>query len=306
MEGPMVELKDLSKQYGACWAVNRLSLEVPPGTLFGLLGPNGAGKSTTLKMLMGICRPTSGQAKVLGMDAQTESQFIRRRVGFVPEDKSLYSCMKVRDFLRIYGSFFPDWSAVKASELIDHWRIKPGQRIGTLSKGTRAKLMLIAVLSRNPELLLADEPTDGADVETVEEILSLLLRWISNGDRSVILCTHRLDEVERICDRIVLINLGQAVLTGDLDGIRSAYKLIQASGALPMAEIRQWPEVAEATAEGAFARIRTCTQPELVMERLKAYMPAQLEMFDMNLREIYLCAVARQGGNSHGRIETLV
>jgi len=309
MQDPMVELKDLSKQYGASWAVNRLSLQVPPGTLFGLLGPNGAGKSTTLKMLMGICRPTSGRANVLGLDAQSDSLAIRRRVGFIPEDKTLYSSMRVRDFLGIYGSFYPDWNAKKASELLDHWRIKPGQRIGTLSKGTRAKLMLIAVLSRNPELLLADEPTDGADVETVEEILPLLVRWIGNGDRSVILCTHRLDEVERICDRIVLINLGQTVLEGDLDEIRSAYKLIQisgASGTLPLAEIRQWPEVAEATAEGGFARIRTCSRPDEVMQRLRAYSPAQLEIFDMNLREIYLCAVARQKGTSHGRMETLV
>jgi ABC-2 type transport system ATP-binding protein len=306
MEGPMVELKELSKQYGACSAVNRLSLQVPPGTLFGLLGPNGAGKSTTLKMLMGICRPTSGQAKVLGMDAQTDSLVIRRRVGFIPEDKTLYSSMRVRDFLKVYGSFYPDWNATKASELLDHWRIKLEQRIGTLSKGTRAKLMLIAVLSRNPELLLADEPTDGADVETVEEILPLLLRWVSNGDRSVVLCTHRLDEVERICDRIVLINLGQTVLEGDLDEIRTAYKLIQASGNLPVTEIRQWPEVAEATMEGSFARIRTCSRPEQVMERLRAYSPLQLEIFDMNLREIYLCAVARQKGTSHGRMETLV
>ena len=306
MEGPMVELTELSKQYGACSAVNRLSLRVPPGTLFGLLGPNGAGKSTTLKMLMGICRPTAGHAKVLGLDAQAESQAIRRRVGFIPEDKSLYSDMLVRDFLKVYGSFYQDWSAVKASELLDHWRIRPGQRIRSLSKGTRAKLMLIAVLSRNPELLLADEPTDGADVETVEEVLSLLLRWISNGARSVILSTHRLDEVERICDRVVLINLGQTVLDGDLDEIRAAYKLIQASGTLPVAEIRKWPEVAEATVEGSFVRIRTCSQPEQVMERLRAYTPVQLEMFDMNLREIYLCAVARQGGSSRDCIETLV
>jgi ABC-2 type transport system ATP-binding protein len=306
MEGPMVEVKDLSKQYGASPAVNRLSLQVPAGSLFGLLGPNGAGKSTTLKMLMGICRPTSGHANVLGMDAQTESLKIRRRVGFIPEDKSLYSDMIVRDFLKVYGSFYPDWSATKASELLDHWQIRAGQRIRTLSKGTRAKLMLIAVLSRNPELLLADEPTDGMDVETVEEILSLLLRWISNGDRSVILCTHRLDEVERVCDRIALINLGQTVLDGDLDEIRAAYKLIQASGTLPIAEIRKWPEVAEATMEGSFVSIRTCSHPEDVMKRLRAYSPVQFEIFDMNLREIYLCAVERQGGNSHDRIKTLV
>jgi|SRR5579859_1136695 len=306
MEVPMVELNDLSKQYGECRAVNRLSLQVLPGTLFGLLGPNGAGKSTTLKMLMGICRPASGSVKVLGMDVQRESLAIRRRVGFIPEDKSLYSNMRVQDFLNVYGSFYPDWSARKASELLQHWGIKPEQRVRALSKGTRAKLMLIAVLSRNPELLLADEPTDGCDPETVEEILSVLVRWISNGNRSVVLTTHRLDEVERICDHIALINQGQTVLDGELDEIRSAYKLIRASGTLPLEEIRKWPGVAEAAMEGSFLRIRTCSQPEQVMERAKAYRPLQLEMFEMNLRDIYLCAVARQGGTSHGRMETLV
>jgi ABC-2 type transport system ATP-binding protein len=132
------------------------------------------------------------------------------------------------------------------------------------------------------------------------------LRWIGNGERSVILTTHRLDEVERICDRIALINQGQMVLTGELDEIRSAYKLIQATGIFPMAEIRAWPEVSEATAEGSFVQVRTCSQPEKVMERIKNYKPHQVEIFDMNLREIYLCAVARQGGSSNGRIETLV
>ena len=205
----MIETNQLTKTYGDAHAIDQLNWKVPAGSICGMLGPNGAGKTTTLKILLGITRPTSGSAHVRSLDAVTQSVQIRTFAAFVPEDKILYEKMKAQDFLKFYGSFFPEWSANEAERLLNHWNIPLDKKAGTFSKGNRAKLLLAAALARKPQLLIFDEPTDGLDPAAIEEVLSLIASWAAESSRTALIATHRLDEVERICDKVTIVNNGR-------------------------------------------------------------------------------------------------
>ena len=238
MSREVIQTVGLSKVYGADTALEALDWSVPIGSIVGVLGPNGAGKSTLSKLLAGITRATSGSARVLGTDVAADPRSIRRRVAFVPEDKLLYDEMKVETFLGFYGSYFPTWDAKAARAILQAWGIPEARRIRELSKGNRAKLVLGASLCRRPEVLLLDEPTVDLDPASVEEILALLGQWTSDGDRAVVVNTHRVDEVERICDTILILNAGRRLATCNLDDMRDAWKRLRVAGSISNQEVQ--------------------------------------------------------------------
>ena len=230
MTHAIVETTGLTKRFGAVTALEGLDWTLESGSIAGVLGPNGAGKTTLAKLLLGITRPTAGSAKVLGLDVAAAAEAVRRRVALVPEDKLLYDDMRVGAFLRFYGSYFRTWDARAGGRLLDAWDIPEDHRIRGLSKGNRAKLVLGAALCRHPDILLLDEPTIDLDPASVEEILSLLTQWTAEGDRGVVLNTHRVDEVERICDTILVLGGGRRLASGNLDDLRAAWRRLRATG----------------------------------------------------------------------------
>lgn len=301
----LIEVNELSKSYGGVLAVDRATWAVPQGSITGLLGPNGAGKTTTLKLLMGLTGPTHGSARVGRYDVVTQSLQVRHVAAFVPEDKVLYERMRASEFLRFYCGFSGAWNEDKAKQMCAEWQLPWHKKLGTYSKGMRGRLILAAALLRNPLVLLLDEPTDGLDPEGIEQVLQYLMAWVGGGAKSVLISTHRLDEVERVCDRVILMNQGRILAEGELDDIRASHKLIQVLGDIPDSELARWPELAGWQREGKILRIRTHSAPEAVFERLRGYAPTHLEMLDMNLREIYLTRLARTGG-VHVAVEELV
>ncbi len=299
----LIRTQDLTKRFADQTAVDHLSWSVPEGSLCGLLGPNGAGKTTTLKMLLGITRPTSGTAEVLGLDIQNRSVEIRGQVAFVSEDKFLYNDMTVGRLIRFYSSFFPNWSEKLLNEILRVWQLPMEQKIRQLSKGTRAKLWLAVSFASNPRILFLDEPTEGLDPVSQEEILGLLTHWLSRGERSAVIASHRLDEVERICDGVTIMNHGKLLLSGDLDEMRRNWKIIEITGhdaSDPYAE-----GVVDVTRSGLVSRIVTSQFPAW-NERFKKTGQTPLHVYDMNLREIYLAAVRKQGGIDYDSLEDLV
>lgn len=298
MNGNAIETHQLVKRFGNITALSGLSWQAPVGSLCGFLGPNGAGKTTTLKMLLGMIFPNAGDATVLGCDIIREILAIRRMAAFVPEDKVIYDNCTGAEFLKMYGSFFPEWSGEEASRLANQWQIPLEQNLEKLSRGARSKLLLLAALSRRPKMLLIDEPTEGLDPAAAEEVLQLLTDWIATGERTAVLATHRLDEVERICDRVALLDKGALALEGELDDLRSVWKRIDA----PFDDedaVRAWPQVRKVQKAGDRLAIVTQDDPAGVVERLRAQCGsgAEINVSDMNLREIYLAAVSGKGGN---------
>ena len=278
----------ISKSFGSVEAVSGLDWLVEGGSITGLVGPNGAGKTTHLKMLLGMTRPTSGRATVLGHDIVTHSVEIRRDAAFVPEDKLLFDDMRVGAFLDLVGSFYPRWDGQEAARLLSAWQIPQERRIKGFSKGMRAKVVLAAALSRKPRVLFLDEPTIDLDPGSVEQILSMFAGWVTEEDRTGVVATHRLEEVERICDRVTMLHEGRQILSGDLDDLKSGWKSLAAYGAALPEGVSDWPGVRDVSTSGEVATLVVDAGAPEVSKRLQEAGARAVEVRDMNLREIFL------------------
>jgi ABC-2 type transport system ATP-binding protein len=219
-----VVVDDLTKDYGRRRALDKLSLEVRRGEVYGFLGPNGAGKTTTLRILLDLLRPTSGRATVLGLDAQRDAIAVHRRVAYVPGDVALWPQLTggqaIDALLALHGS--ADRS--RRDELVEEFQLDPTVRVRAYSKGNRQKVALIAAFAADAELMILDEPTSGLD-PLMEAAFRRRLTAARDEGRTVLLSSHILGEVESVCDRVGIIREGRLVETGTLDELRhlSAY-----------------------------------------------------------------------------------
>jgi ABC-2 type transport system ATP-binding protein len=267
--------------------VNGLDLTVPTGGITGLLGPNGAGKSTALKMLLGLARPTAGSAMVLGRDAQRESLAIRREIAFVPEERAVFGWMRVGDFMAGVAMHSARWDAGCAARLAKRWQVNEGARLRELSSGTRSRLLLLVALARRASLLLLDEPTTGLDPAAVDDALAELTVAAADG-ATVLLVTHRLEEVERICDRVVVMSDGRAAIQADLDDLRASWSSIEVSGHPAPERMRTWEEVVDVAPFGESSRVLVRSDPDGVVARLRMLGADATSVRHLSLREIYM------------------
>jgi ABC-2 type transport system ATP-binding protein len=214
----MIRAEQLTKTYGEKSALAGVSFEIPAGQVCGYLGPNGAGKSTTVRMLTGTLSPTSGRVFVAGMDVAAQPLEVKRRIGYVPETGAIYQTLSVEEYLALVGALHH----LEAGEVDDRGRRMLDlfgigdtrhQRIDTLSKGTRQKVVITAALLHDPEVLLFDEPLSGLDANAARVIKDLVRGYADRG-RTVLYCSHVLDVVERLCDRVLILHKGQIVADG--------------------------------------------------------------------------------------------
>jgi len=219
----VVETRDLTKRFGGNPALAGLTMTVPRGHIVGFLGRNGSGKTTTIKILLDVIRRTSGEATVLG--EPTGSVAVRRRIGFLGEDKRLYSYMTVREMIAFTRPFFPAWRLETESRLLADFELPLGRKVSALSKGMRTKLGLLLNLCRHAELLILDEPSEGLDPVMTEEMLQSLVRQAADGT-TIFFSSHQVAEVEQIADHIIVIEKGQVILDGSLDHLRQTYRRV--------------------------------------------------------------------------------
>lgn len=217
-------IENVSKSFGTVRAVDDLSVRVPAGSIYGFLGPNGAGKTTTIRMIMDIIYPDSGRIHILGDTSGAQS---KNKVGYMPEERGLYRKMKVRAILSYLGAIkgmgrrelaveIPKWlDAVGLGDWID-------KRVEDLSRGMQQKLQFVATAINDPDILILDEPFAGLDPVNLDLLKEIMLR-MRDGGKTVILSTHVMDQAEKLCDFILLINKGRKVIDGTLDQIRSRY-----------------------------------------------------------------------------------
>jgi ABC-2 type transport system ATP-binding protein len=206
----IIETADLRKHYGPVAALQGLTLEVPRGSLFGFLGRNGAGKTTTIKVLLGMAHPSAGQARVFGLPAGADggSVEIRRRTGFVSDEKDLYDYMTVHQMIRFTAPLFPRWRADLEQRYAARFELPLDRKVKALSRGTRTKLALLLALCRGAELLVLDEPTSGLDPAMTEEVLQILVTHVASEETTVFFSSHQIAEVEQIADRVAIIDRG--------------------------------------------------------------------------------------------------
>ena len=216
---PAILTFGLTKSYGPVLALDGLQLTVEQGDIFGFLGPNGAGKTTTIRLLLDFIRPSSGRAEILGHDTQTESLAVRRRVGYVPGDVSLYNSMTGEALLELLNHLRDGHSLEQGRRLADRLDLALHRRIGDYSSGMRQKLALVAALMPQPELLVLDEPTKGLDPLVQQELYTILREERKRGC-TVFLSSHNLPEVERVCNRVGIVREGKLVAVEEVEAIK--------------------------------------------------------------------------------------
>jgi ABC-2 type transport system ATP-binding protein len=221
----ILSLRDLRMSYGSKEVLRGIDLEVAPGTILGYLGANGAGKTTTVKILIGMLTGWSGAAAVCGLDVATDPLAVKRRIGYVPESAALYEALTPMEYLRFLGALHDQPEAAterRGRELLGLFGLgdELDHRISTFSKGMRQKVLLVAGLIHDPELLFLDEPLSGLDANTAVVVKEVLSRLAAAG-KTIFYCSHVMDVVERVCDRIVILDQGRIVADGSFEQLRA-------------------------------------------------------------------------------------
>lgn len=215
---PVIQLQAIHKSYGATPVLKGIDLQVTAGQVVGYIGPNGAGKSTTIKILIGMLPDFTGDATVLGMNVKTQSLDIKRRIGYVPENAALYDTLTPTEYLEFIGQLYElDTHQMerKALELLRLFQLSEyaHARMTTFSKGMRQKVLLISGLLHNPDVIFLDEPLSGLDANAVV-LVKEIIRQLANDGKTIFYSSHLMDVVEKISDRIIIINQGQIIADG--------------------------------------------------------------------------------------------
>jgi ABC-2 type transport system ATP-binding protein len=293
---PVVALSGVTKAYEAKIAVNDLSLSIDAGQMFGLLGPNGAGKTSSIRMMMGITVPDTGQVTLFDKPFDRKSL---ERVGYLPEERGLYKKMKVLDQLVFFGQLH-GLSATEANKRAVDWAKRMEideslpKKTEELSKGMQQKIQFIASLLHDPGLIIMDEPFSGLDPVNAALLERTLLELKDQG-KAIVFSTHRMDQVEKLCDTICLVNNGKAVLAGKMREIKASYPrdrvVIEFEGS---AEFLNSTEIAEASNYSGHVEIRLkegANAQKLLHEAAAVATIYRFEMVEPSLEEIFIKTV---------------
>jgi len=224
----MVRLKNLTRRFGDLVAVDNVTLSIPAGQICGYLGPNGAGKTTTVRMLTGMIQPTAGTATIAGYDIREESLEVKRRIGVVPELGALYQCLTPFEYLQFVGRLYrmeEETIAKRIAEFCDFFQMgeRIHQRMTGFSRGMKQKVVIAAALIHTPHVIFLDEPLSGLDANAAL-LLKELLRNLANEGKTIFYCSHILEVVENLCDRVVIIDKGRIVADGSVGDLKQMTK----------------------------------------------------------------------------------
>jgi ABC-2 type transport system ATP-binding protein len=285
-----IETRNLAMRYGHVEAVRSLNLRVPRHNITGFLGRNGAGKSTTLRMLLGITRPLDGTATVLGREATDpkESLEIRRRLAYVGEDKELLNYLTVDEQIRFTASFYPDMQPALAAKLKRQYELPSKRTVKDLSKGMRTKLALLLALARRPELLILDEPSEGLDPVSIEELLGTVGAIAADGT-TVFFSSHQIAEVERIADRVSIIDHGRLVADLSLDQMRQDYRRITLGfDRAPQTYRFDMDGIQQISSDGRQVVLWTKRNSDAIVEHARSLEAVSIDVAPVSLRELFL------------------
>ena len=291
MNEQLIETHGLSKSYRGTPALRGLNLAVPRGSICGFLGRNGAGKTTTLKLLLGMLRRDAGSIRLFGepVDSEASSIAARRRVGFVSEGKDLYPFMNVDQTIRFTRAFFPSWRRDLEEKYLDLFQLPRKKAVPKLSKGMRTQLMLLLAMARGAELLIMDEPTSGLDPAMTEDVLQILANLAASDGTTVFFSSHQLAEVEQICDRVCIIDQGQAVIDGELDDLKSDYRrVLLVFEGRPPRELASLPGIDHLGQRGRTASLLAHGDVDALVDRARELKPTSVEVRSVTLKELFL------------------
>jgi ABC-2 type transport system ATP-binding protein len=225
-EVPAVRTQELGKRYGSTWALRDCSLEIPAGSVTALVGPNGAGKTTLLHLVIGLVAETAGAVEVLGLSPRHDARSVLPRLGFVAQDHPLYRSLSVADTLTLGRRLNPAWDDEVALGRVERLGLPLDKKVGKLSGGQQAQVALTLALAKRPELLVLDEPVASLDPLARREFLNGVLEAVAEGGMTVILSSHIVSELERVCDHLVTLTGGRTQLAGPIDQIVASHRVL--------------------------------------------------------------------------------
>jgi ABC-2 type transport system ATP-binding protein len=300
-----ISVSRLTKVYGDLLAVNRLDLSVPRGSIYGFLGRNGAGKTSTIKMLLGLTRPTSGSAHVLGMDIHTSRLPILRRTAFVSEKKTLPPSLTPSELVRFSRGFYPTWLDEAVEKYARLLEIPMNQRFERLSNGNQTKVFLLLALAQGAELLILDEPTTALDPLSVDQLLRVLAADAADRGTTVFFSSHQLEEVEQIAEHVGMVEGGRLLMESRLDDVKNDFRVITAAGSNLPREVSS--QVLSVEVKEDFYRYVITKDGEGYARNLAQNGATVTHVAPLSLREIFLELVRKEKPCTSGNAgETLV
>lgn len=298
---PAIQTHALSRRFRRHWAVRDLSLQVDRGAFYALVGPSGAGKTTTLSMLLGLLSPSTGEGEVLGRSVHQLGPADRARIGYLPEQSDLPEWMRLTQFLDYLRPLYPGWDDALCARLIEHMELPMEQKLRTFSRGMRQKASLLTRLAYRPELLVMDEPFAGVDPLTRDQLVEGLLTLGSDSELTVFVCSHDLDEIERLIDHVGFLSNGSLLLSEELAALQQRFRELEVTLDQPVnGAAAQRPEhwLSLETA-GRTVRIVHSQYPgdESSQKEVRARFPGarQIQANPMSLRSVFI-ALSRGGG----------
>jgi ABC-2 type transport system ATP-binding protein len=289
-----IQTQGLTKKYGHHTVVDDLTISVPAGSVFAFLGTNGAGKTTTIKMLMDLLKRDRGSAELLGLDAVKDSLMIRQHVGYVGQNQKMYDWMKVDEIIWFCKGFYESWDDAFATQMKRHLGLPGDRRIGALSTGMQAKVALLLALAYHPDLLILDEPTAGLDVTVRRDFMEGIVHLIQEEARTVFFSTHMVHEVERMADRVGILDDGKLIWDSPIEDLKRSVKRITLTFDINPPKMMSVYGGLTRETEGRQTRIVVRGFSEKTMADVKSFNPTNIKVDDLPLEDIFV-AMARKG-----------
>jgi len=283
-----LELRGVTKKYGDKAALDGADLSIPAGSVVGLLGQNAAGKTTLIKTALGLVRPTSGSAILLGERAWELSADAKAKLGYVPQVITLYPWMRVRHIVNYTASFYPHWNEDLVARLLREWNVPPNDKIGFLSVGTLQKLAIVLALGHEPQLLVLDEPAASLDPAARRDFLRTLLDIANDGRRTILFSTHITSDLERVADRVAIMRDGKIVYHGELDELKDSVKRLHVQANHPLPPNFAVAGAIQSKVEGNEALVSVRDASPQVVEDIRKTYAATVGVQDLNLEDIFL------------------
>jgi ABC-2 type transport system ATP-binding protein len=279
-----LETAGLGKRYGSFWALQDCTLEIPAGSVTALVGPNGAGKTTLLHLAVGLSEPSAGEVRVLGASPQRDAAAVLPRIGFVAQEHPLYRAFTVAETLRLGRELNPSWDDDAAKARIDSLGLPLRKKVGALSGGQRAQVALTLAVAKKPELLLLDEPVASLDPLARREFLQSVMEAVAETRMTVVLSSHLVADLERVCDHLVILAGGRTQLAGPIEEILGAHRLLTG----PRGEAEEVARLHEVVRQSHTER-----QTTLLVRANGHVYDSRWELHDLDLEEIVLGYLGR-------------
>ncbi|MGO5093838.1 ABC transporter ATP-binding protein [Clostridium sporogenes] len=297
----MINISNVSKMLGDKKALDDINLNIEKGSIFGIIGENGAGKTTLIKCMLGIYKQDKGEIKIAG-EPVFENTLIKNKIGYVAAEVQYYSSFKVKELIKFYALTYTTFSYERFKELNKIFKIPENKRIRELSKGMKMRVSLMLNLSIYPEILILDEPTSGLDPIIKRKLINILLEEVSERNTTIFIASHHLDDLERICDCVAIIEKGKIKYTNNIEDMKKYIKKLQVllKDENRIDEIKNWDEIMTVENIGRINYLITNNYSDELQEKLLKSGAEFVEEIDLSLEDMFIYSM--EGGKENEKI----